>query len=293
MSAAFYAQFVLNEGRPVAESIPATEHSVMTSWPTIDGKETLAVKHMIEKYGAGVFATVGDSYDWNKFLDEVVPECANLAKSKGGFWVVRPDSGEPVECVIDALHALEKAFGITYNNKGFKVINGAGVIQGDGIDINIIRDILRATILAGFSAENVAFGMGAGLLQKVNRDTMSFATKLCYTEYENGTRHDVWKHPKTDTEKFSLPGITQVNLVSDQDGHETPNVYPVPAMWEDRRIETDLLKTVYDSGPVDFEKPTFDQLRADITSYWNKMSSNGAALSKQMTDKIKTLQQKE
>jgi len=34
MSAAYYAQFGLNEGRPVASSIPATEHSVMTSWPS-------------------------------------------------------------------------------------------------------------------------------------------------------------------------------------------------------------------------------------------------------------------
>lgn len=34
LSAAYYAQFALNEGRPVGMSIPATEHSVMTSWPT-------------------------------------------------------------------------------------------------------------------------------------------------------------------------------------------------------------------------------------------------------------------
>ena len=38
MSAAYYAQFELNNGKPVAQSVPATEHSVMTSWPrlTID-----------------------------------------------------------------------------------------------------------------------------------------------------------------------------------------------------------------------------------------------------------------
>lgn len=34
MSAAYYAQFALNEERPVGSSIPATEHSVMTAWPT-------------------------------------------------------------------------------------------------------------------------------------------------------------------------------------------------------------------------------------------------------------------
>jgi hypothetical protein len=35
-------------------------------------------------------------------------------------------------------------------------------------------------VKAGFSLQSVAFGMGGGLLQKVNRDTMSFATKLSH-----------------------------------------------------------------------------------------------------------------
>ncbi len=34
LSAAYYVQFALNGGRPVAQSIPATEHSVMTAWPS-------------------------------------------------------------------------------------------------------------------------------------------------------------------------------------------------------------------------------------------------------------------
>jgi hypothetical protein len=38
LSAAYYAQFALNGGKPVGQSIPATEHSVMTSWPTGAGQ---------------------------------------------------------------------------------------------------------------------------------------------------------------------------------------------------------------------------------------------------------------
>jgi len=34
MTASYYAQFQLNDGKPVATSIPATEHSVMTSYLT-------------------------------------------------------------------------------------------------------------------------------------------------------------------------------------------------------------------------------------------------------------------
>lgn len=43
-------------------------------------------------------------------------------------------------------------------------------------------------------------------LLQVNRDTMSFATKLCHIVYEDGRARDVMKHPKTDSSKFSLPG---------------------------------------------------------------------------------------
>ena len=42
LSAAYYAQFALNGGRPVGQSIPATEHSVMTSWPTGEARVVLA-----------------------------------------------------------------------------------------------------------------------------------------------------------------------------------------------------------------------------------------------------------
>ena len=176
MSAAFYAQFELNGGRPVASSIPATEHSVMTSWAS----ERDAVANMVAKYGSGIFACVMDSYDYAAALSELLPSVAQEQVAQGGYMVLRPDSGDPVECVLMALRAGEKVFGCMTNSKGFKVVRGCGVIQGDGVGLPMIGAILRAAMDAGFSAENVAFGMGGGLLQKVNRDTMSFATKLCH-----------------------------------------------------------------------------------------------------------------
>ena len=36
-------------------------------------------------------------------------------------------------------------------------------------------------------AQSVAFGMGGGLLQRVNRDTLSLATKLCHIVYADGS----------------------------------------------------------------------------------------------------------
>ena len=56
------------------------------------------------------------------------------------------------------------------------------------------------------SSQAVAFGMGGGLLQKVNRDTMSFATKLSQVVYADGTQADIMKSPSGDTSKISFPG---------------------------------------------------------------------------------------
>lgn len=72
------------------------------------------------------------------------------------------------------------------NKKGYKVIKGVGVIQGDGINIKTLQEIATQVKNAGYSAQCVAYGMGGGLLQKVNRDTMSFATKLSKIFGENG-----------------------------------------------------------------------------------------------------------
>ena len=55
-------QFELNNGEPIGMSIPATEHSVMTSWPT----EREAILNMISHFGSGLFACVMDSYDYAK-----------------------------------------------------------------------------------------------------------------------------------------------------------------------------------------------------------------------------------
>lgn len=65
------------------------------------------------------------------------------------------------------LKAADKVFGSSLNSKGFRVINGAGVIQGDGISVSTLADISRAVLEAGYSPESVAYGMGGGLLQKV------------------------------------------------------------------------------------------------------------------------------
>ncbi|KAF8960289.1 hypothetical protein BGZ46_001605 [Entomortierella lignicola] len=240
LSAAFYAQFELNEGEPVANSIPASEHSVMTSFKT----EENAMEAMIQNFGEGVYACVMDSYDYQRALDTVLPAVASFKLEKGGFLVLRPDSGDAVDSVLAGLIAADKVFGSDINQKGYKVIRGCGVIQGDGIDYKTITRILNAVMEAGYSAQNCAFGMGGGLLQKVNRDILSFATKLCYIVYADGDKRDVMKHPKSDSDKISLPGV--LDVVRNEQG--IPTVYPRAENGVPRK--GNLLQVVYDHGKV-------------------------------------------
>jgi len=94
---------------------------------------------------------------------------------------------DPFSLSLSHDSAAEKVFGYDVNQKGYKVIKGCGVIQGDGVSYESLGRILDAVLAGGYSAQNCAFGMGGGLLQKLNRDTMSFATKLSYIVYEDGT----------------------------------------------------------------------------------------------------------
>ena len=66
------------------------------------------------------------------------------------------------------------------------------LIQGDGVDKEAIKEILEILKVEGFSADNIAFGMGGGLLQQPNRDDFRFAIKasaICV----DGEWRDVYK----------------------------------------------------------------------------------------------------
>ncbi|GIL51516.1 hypothetical protein Vafri_7487, partial [Volvox africanus] len=269
MSAAFYAQFKLNGGRPVGQSIPATEHSVMTSWPT----EAAAMSNMIDNFGTGIYACVMDSYDYCKALSEVLPSVATHKVARGGYLVLRPDSGDPTEAVLMALSAADKVFGSVLNSKGFRVIKGCGVIQGDGIDLLTMEKISRAIEEAGYAADNVSYGMGGGLLQKVNRDTMSFATKLCHIIYEDGRPADIMKQPQTDT---GILAVKRVNGV--------PTVFPADS--GEVAPHENLLRVVYDKGPLEGVWDDFDTVRARVASEWAALPRTADNISVSLREKV-------
>ncbi len=186
-------------------SIPAMEHSTVSAW----GKENEAnaYRNMLKQYGDGMLlACVSDAYDiynacdniWGKELKDEVMSCNATV-------VIRPDSGDPVEVCLNVVEILAKNFGYTVNEKGYKTLNKARIIQGDGVNINSITAILDTFETNGWSADNIVFGMGGALLQSVSRDDYSFAMK-CSSVNIDGFDMDVFKSPVTDLGKKSKSG---------------------------------------------------------------------------------------
>lgn len=190
-----------------AFSIPAAEHSTITSWGR-DG-EGDAYANMLSRFaGPGkLVAVVSDSYDlWNAIDNLWGGELKAAVIAGGGTLVIRPDSGDPVQVVSTALEKLMAKFGFTVNGKGYKVLPACvRVIQGDGVSLTSIEAILAEMQRRGLSAENIAFGMGGELLQKLDRDTQQFAMKASAIQID-GQWRDVWKDPVTDSGKRSKRG---------------------------------------------------------------------------------------
>ncbi|CAN7461607.1 nicotinate phosphoribosyltransferase [Phenylobacterium sp. LjRoot225] len=226
-----------------ALSVPAAEHSTITSWGP--AQEADAYRNMIEQFAPAfpIIAVVSDSYD----LDHAVRalwgrELKPIVDASGSRLVVRPDSGDPTEIVHSTIEALMDAYGATINGKGFRVLpDHVRVIQGDGVEEASIGQILERLEHAGISAENVVFGMGGGLLQKCNRDTLRFAMKCSAAEID-GAWTDVQKRPATDLSKASKAG--RLSLVRSEDGaFETVRT-------DQLRGRTDLLDPVFRDGEI-------------------------------------------
>lgn len=235
-------------------SIPASEHSTITAWGR--EKEPQAMANMLEQYPAGLVACVSDSYNiflaceevWGRQLKEKI-------LGRDGTLVVRPDSGSPPVIVLQVLDILGKNLGYTVNEKGFRVLPPqVRVIQGDGIDLQMCRAILSSLHIRGWSADNIAFGMGGALLQKLDRDTQKCAFK-CAAATIDGEEREVFKAPVTDPGKRSKAG--RLKLVAETDG--TFHTVATQEGGEDQLVE------VFRDGRL-LQDYSFEQVRERVKS---------------------------
>jgi nicotinamide phosphoribosyltransferase len=237
-------------------SIPAMEHSTVTSFGRAG--EAHAYRQMIETFGksGALFAMVIDSYNREHAVSQIIgEELRDLIVSSGATPVIRPDSGDPPFVVLRTVQTLEAKFGATVNTKGFKVLNGVRVIQGDGINAASIRKILFLLEQWGYSASNVAFGMGGALLQHPHRDTQKFAQKL-HLVTVGGLTYGVSKSPTDDMGKASKKG--RLDVIRDERGIRTVD----REAGEYTPHPQSVLHTVFENGEI-LKRYTWEQVRGN------------------------------
>lgn len=252
-------------------SIPASEHSTMTSWGR--DNEVLAMQNMLTAYPTGLVACVSDSFDIHAACRDLWGDkLRDMVLARDGTLVVRPDSGYPPKIVCDILEILYEKFGGEKNEKGYKVLDPhVRVIQGDGIDFNMLQSILTQMKYHGWSGDNIAFGSGGGLLQKLNRDTLKFAFKCSAIERIEtpiqgvdlrNVWHDVYKDPATDPGKVSKKG--RLKLVRRMGSHgaayETVSRVDCPNCTDEDFHHDDELETVFLNGVL-FKEHKLEDVR--------------------------------
>jgi len=258
-----------NEYKMYGNSVPASEHSVACSFGKNAEEEYFL--NMLEAYPTGIVSIVSDTYDVFNFVKTMASKHKDRILSREGSVVFRPDSGDPVEINCGKKGEHDGLLGILWDifgtegsltGNGYKLLPPqVRLIQGDGIDLDMIRAILEKAMELGFAADNFVFGSGGGLLQKFDRDTQKFAIKASYGErIENGTSvgFNIQKDPITSKGKKSKAGELKLIKNSANGKYQTvdKNNY--------QGTEKDLLELVFENGEIK-RLQDFNEIR-DIAS---------------------------
>jgi nicotinamide phosphoribosyltransferase len=245
-------------------SIPATEHSVTTSWG--QDNELAFFEHILDVHGnkpgiGGVgrypVSVVIDTYDQDAALGMWGGPLKDKLINSNMQLVARPDSGDPIINVIHCLDKLRDLFGYTVNDKGYFVLpDCVRLIQGDGINEDSLRRILQRMQYHRWSVDNVAFGSGGGLLAAdVTRDTHRFAQKTS-SVIIGGVERETQKVVATDRSKASKKGRFAVVL---------PKYSAKLQTIAERDLDTgehNYLQPVFETGKL-IKPITFEQVRAN------------------------------
>ena len=246
-------------------SIPASEHSTITSWGKNTtgehsaGGELAAMTNMLDQYPTGLVACVSDSYNiWDAVIEKWGNELKERILNRDGTLVIRPDSGPPALIDLSLLEKLKQVFDIVKNEKGYlELPPQVRIIQGDGIDYESLAVICALLEDQKWSLNNISFGSGGGLLQKVNRDTQNCAFKCSYAKVGN-KEIDVSKSPiHTSSGKKSKAGRMTVNkrgntivTLCGSDRDETDNI--MVTVFEDGYMKQEYsLNEIKENAKVD------------------------------------------
>lgn len=268
-------KYFYNTTKPYTSSVIATEHSVTSSNSDAAKRDDFAMAEKairilekavvrFEKTGKGVpvVSVVNDTYDAFRFTREFMGTrlknaIVELGK-RGGKLVLRPDSGDATTMPIEIIKILMEKFGYTINSKGMKVLPPyIGVIQGDGINSQSIREIVANLEKENLSIENLVFGMGGKLTHpEGGRDAFSFAMKATAQYSDEDGWEDLFKDPITDISKRSLKG--RVTTFECTQSHKI--IAERVELQEVNKFLRDMMVDVYLNGDS-LNESTFDEAR--------------------------------
>ena len=221
-------------------SVKATEHSIMTQRGKDRNLEI--VDKIVRAYPNDITSIVIDAYDDDAVLDYIGTTLKEVVKQRTQPLVVRPDTGNPIDAILKAFYSLKKYFGCEKVNYKYLLPPYIRIIQGDGINENSIKEILRRLDILDIHVDNICFGMGSALLQNVGRDDLRFAIKSSEVTLSDGTTREIFKQPKDDVWKKSKSG--KLALVK-RDGK-----FITIKSSELQENEENLLKLVYKNGKL-------------------------------------------
>ena len=245
---------------PVAFGSPSTEHSVMCSNYAVDGDEiTFLRRALTEIYPNTSFSCVCDSYDYWNVVDNILPQLKKEILEHKGCFLVRGDSGDPVEVVTKTVFRLWEHFGGTINSKGYKVLDPhVKAIYGDSITVQRCEEIYKILAENGFACSNVALGVGSfsfqcieedGILKPFTRDTFSCCIKATYCEI-NGEPYPIFKNPKEGGFKKSQKGCCVVRFSEGRWDLSFEDEYTWDEAVAAAEVNENLLQTVFKDGKL-------------------------------------------
>ena len=239
-------------------SVYATEHSVECSFGSSAEDEIQYLRHQLsvaQSRKIGIISVVIDGYDVYRAAETLCTTLKDEIVSSGVKVVFRPDSGDALEIVPRIIRLQASTFGYTVNSRGFMKVNHVGCLQGDGVDRLSALSLLGKLMAEGFAADNVIFGSGGALLQKVNRDTFKFAQKASAILVD-GSWVGISKNPATDPGKRSKQGrltLVRSNLTGELSTADLDQTLAAE--------HEDVMQTVYDHGQIQ-NTTTLAEIRA-------------------------------
>lgn len=267
----------------IGGSVVATEHSIMQ---TLGGKygvdtegQIKAYESLIDRNPEGILSVVSDTYDYWAVIDDVMPALKDKIMARNGKLVIRPDSlaehrektGEIIPDVktqlVRTLEGLYDTFGGTVNAKGYKVLDShIGVLHGEGVTIDTVGEYFDAILEAGFSAENIVFGVGAYVYSvKVSRDDFGQALKASAAVIGKN-EVETFKQPKSEAEAFKRSPKGAVSIHGKSGSYEMVEHLTIEGAKNDPENQMKMLyQDLPDRRSYSLARYKFNDIRAQIT----------------------------